>query len=176
MMRPRAWNGRGSRPTPPCTKRRWAGKKTGPNPTDRAKSGTKRHVLTDGGGVPIGLAITAANTPDKTALAELLDVRVLRPPAHTEQHLCLDKGYFGQPSRTIARRCGYRPHIRCRNEEHHRCRQGHRARRWVVEAAHSWTNRARRLLVRWEKKVENYLAFVHLQFAYIALNRAGLLG
>ena len=47
---------------------------------------------------------------------------------------------------------------------------------WVVERAHSWTNRARRLLVRWEKKVVNYLAFVHLQFAYIALKAAGVLG
>ena len=55
-------------------------------------------------------------------------------------------------------------------------RAGQRARRWVVEGSHSWTNRARRLLVRWEKKADNYLAFVHLQFAYIALNQAGVLG
>jgi hypothetical protein len=40
----------------------------------------------------------------------------------------------------------------------------------------SWTNRCRRLLVRWEKKAENYLAFIHLQFAYVALRAAGVLG
>src|SRR5690349_10723177 len=51
-----------------------------------------------------------------------------------------------------------------------------KARRWVDERVHSWTNRARRLLVRWEKKAENYLAFIHLQFAYTTLQAAGVLG
>ena len=46
----------------------------------------------------------------------------------------------------------------------------------VVERAHSWTNRCRRLLVRWEKKADNYLAFIHLQFAYVTLRAAGVLG
>jgi putative transposase len=139
----------------------------------------KRSVLTDGRGVPLGIAIAGANTHDQKLLqATLRSIPVTRPRSRVRcrQHLCLDKGYFGRPSLTIARRCRYQPHIRCRLEEHRRCRAGQRARRWVVEAAHSWTNRARRLLVRWEKKVDNYLAFVHLQFAYIALNRAGLLG
>ena len=139
----------------------------------------KRSVLTDGRGVPLGIAVAGANTHDQKLLeATLRSIPLKRPRSrgHHLQHLCLDKGYFGKPSLTVARRCGYRPHIRCRNEEQRRRRQGQRARRWVVEAAHSWTNRARRLLVRWEKKVENYLGFVHLQFAYIALNRAGLLG
>ena len=136
-------------------------------------------MVTDGRGVPLGIAIAGANAHDQKLLeATLRSIPVRRPRSRgrRRQHLCLDKGYFGQPSLNIARRCGYRPHIRCRNEEVRRCRQGQRARRWVVEAAHSWTNRARRLLVRWEKKVQNYLGFVHLQFAYITLHRAGLLG
>ena len=139
------------------------GEQTGPNPTDRAKSGTKRHVLTDGGGVPIGLALTAANTPDKTALAELLDARVLRPSAHPEQHLCLDKGYDYADAEEAARRRRFVPHIRRRGEERRRCRRGERARRWVVERTHSWFNRCRKLLIRWEKKPQNYLALI--QFA-----------
>lgn len=145
------------------TKRRWVGKKTGPNPTDRAKAGTKRHVLTDGGGVPIALVITAANTPDKCALAELLDARVLRPPAHTTLHLCLDKGYDYADAEAAARRRRFVPHIRRRGEERRRCRRGERPRRWVVERTHSWFNRHRKLLIRWEKKPQNYLALV--QFA-----------
>ena len=152
---------------PPCTKPRWAGKKTGPNPTDRAKSGTKRHVLTDGGGVPIGLAITAANTPDKTALAELLDSRVIRPPAHTEQHLCLDKGYDYADAEEAVRRRRFLSHIRRRGEERRHCRRSERARRWVVERTHSWFNRFRKLLIRWEKKPQNYLALV--QFAAVLI-------
>ena len=51
-----------------------------------------------------------------------------------------------------------------------------KARRWKVERTHSWLNRARRLLIRWEKKVANYLGFLHLQFAIVALRTAGVLG
>ncbi len=163
MTRTWASTGRGSRPTVRCTKPRWAGEKTGPNPTDRAKTGTKRHVLTEGGGVPIALAITAANTHDKCALTEVLDAKVIRATPRTEQHLCLDKGYDYPDIHRAVRRRGYVPHIRARGEERRACRRGTRARRWVVERTHSWFNRCRKLLIRWEKKPENYLALV--QFA-----------
>ena len=98
----------------PYTKRHWVGKKTGPNPTDRAKSGTKRHVLTDGGGVPLAVVITAANVPDMRVVGELLDARVLRAPAGTEQHVCLDKGYDYADAERAVRRRRYVPHIRRR--------------------------------------------------------------
>jgi putative transposase len=135
-------------------------------------------VLTDGRGVPLGVAIAGANVHDQKLLrATLLSIPVPRPPRGScRQHLCLDKGYYGQPIERCVRRFGYIPHIRCRGEEQRRCRKGQRARRWVVEVAHSWTNRARRLLVRWEKKPDNYLGFVHLQFAYIALGKTTVLG
>ncbi|MEM9998978.1 MAG: transposase, partial [Bacteroidota bacterium] len=50
----------------------------------------------------------------------------------------------------------------------------YRARRWVVEAAHSWLNRFRRLLVRWEKKVINHAALLHLACAVIVWRRCPL--
>ena len=163
MMPPRASSGPGSLRTRRCTKRRWAGKKTGPNPTDRAKSGTKRHILTDGGGVPIAITITGANTPDMAGIAALLDARVIRPTPETEQHLCLDKGYDYAVAERAVRWRRFHPHIRRRGEERRTCRRGTRARRWVVERTHSWFNRHRKLLIRWEKKAQNYLALV--QFA-----------
>jgi transposase len=129
--------------------------------------------------VPLGIAIAGANTHDAKLLrATLQSMPVPRPKStgRRRQHLCLDKGYFGRPTETLARRCGYIPHIPRKGEVQPRRCAGQRARRWVVEGSHSWTNRARRLLVRWEKKADNYLAFVHLQFAYIALNQAGVLG
>ena len=46
---------------------------TGPNPTDRAKLGTKRHLLTDGQGIPLSIIITAANTHDMKAAISILD-------------------------------------------------------------------------------------------------------
>lgn len=136
-------------------------------------------MLTDARGVPIGIAIGGANVHDTKLLAATLasiPVKRPRPTKRRKQHLCLDKAYHGQPCQTLVRHCRYTPHIRSRGEEHRACKKGHKARRWVVEGAHSWTNRARRLLVRWEKKDENYLAFVHLRFAYVALKRAGVLG
>jgi len=51
-----------------------------------------------------------------------------------------------------------------------------RARRWVVERTHSWFNRFRRLLIRWEKKAENYVAFVHFACAWVTFRAAGILG
>jgi putative transposase len=156
------------------------GKKTGKNPTDRGKLGVKRSVITDRRGVPLGIAIDGANAHDAKLLRATLQSMPLRRPKSSgsrKQHLCLDKGYFGQPSETLARRFGYVPHIPPKGQvaRKRRCR-GQRARRWVVESSHSWANRARRLLVRWEKKAANDLAFVHLQFAYIALKQAKVLG
>jgi transposase len=135
--------------------------------------------VTDSRGVPLGIAIAGANAHDAKLLrATLQSMPVPRPKSigRRRQHLCLDKGYFGRPTESLARRCGYIPHIPRKGEIRPQRRAGQRARRWVVEGSHSWTNRARRLLVRWEKKADNYLAFVHLQFAYIALNQARVLG
>ena len=171
--------GDGSRWTAQQPSRRWAGKKSGKNPTDRGKLGVKRSVLTDARGVPLGVAIDGANAHDQRLLRDTLRSIPVRRPGQPppRQHLCLDKGYFGKRSTATAKRFGYVPHIRCRGEERRRCRRtGQKARRWVVEAAHSWTNRARRLLIRWEKKAANYLGFVHLQFGLIALRRSGILG
>ncbi|NMC19982.1 MAG: transposase, partial [Thermogutta sp.] len=53
---------------------------------------------------------------------------------------------------------------------------GYRARRWVVERTHSWFNRFRRLLIRWEKKAANYIAFLHFACAWVTFRAAGILG
>jgi len=129
--------------------------------------------------VPLGIAVAGANAHDVTLLRATLQSMPIPRPKSAErrgQHLCLDKGYCGRPTEILARRFGYIPHVPRKGEVQAKRRAGQRARRWVVEGSHSWTNRARRLLVRWEKKVGNYLAFVHLQFAYTALKQAGVLG
>ena len=53
---------------------------------------------------------------------------------------------------------------------------GYRARRWVVKRSHSWINRYRGLLVRWTKKADNYLAFLHLACGIITWRALSLLG
>jgi putative transposase len=148
----------------------WAGKKTGPNPTDRGKLGVKRSVLTDGRGMPLGLAVDGANVHDQRLFRATLDsipVRRPRPTSRRRQHLCCDKGFDAAVIRAEARRRRYTPHIKSRGEEQTAKRtQGRRARRWVVERIASWMNRFRRILVRWEKKSVNYEALLHLTFAY----------
>ena len=79
------------------TKAPLGGGKTGPNPTDRGKSGTKRSLLTDGGGVPLAVAVSGANTHDMRLVEPTLKsfaIRRPRPkPAGRKQHFCGDKGY-----------------------------------------------------------------------------------
>ena len=121
-----------------------------------------------------------ANVPDQKLVASTLDAIPVDRPEPTRnkpQHLCLDKGYAGKPVDCEVRKRGYTPHVpRKSNEptkpEHRRGK----ARRWKVERTHSWLNRARRLLIRWEKKVANYIGFLHLQFALVTLRTAKVLG
>lgn len=153
-------------------------KKNGPNPPDRGKLGVKRSVLTDARGVPLGVAVAGGNVHDQKLLDETLTsvpLRRPRPRRRNRQHLCLDKRYDAPCVEQAVRRRRCLPHIRARGEKAAPCRRG-KARRWVVERVHSWINRYRRLLVRWEMKAANYLGFLHLCFARVALRAAGVLG
>jgi putative transposase len=159
----------------------WAGKKSGPNPTDRAKSGVKRSVLTEGQGVPIGLAVEGANRHDMKMVRDTIENIVVERPKPTvkkKQHMCLDKGYDYDEVRDILKEFGFTAHIRSRGQEVKEIKQeaGKRARRWVVERTHSWLNRFRRILIRWDKKPETYLAFLHFACALIAFRAAGSFG
>ena len=154
---------------------------TGPNPTARGQDGTKRRLLTQGQGVPIGLAIDGANRNDmKLVRATRASIVVARPAPSAErpQGMCLDKGYDYTEVRDLLAEFGFTAHIRSRGEEAQELAQeaGKRARRWVVERSHRWLNRFRPLLVRWEKKSAHYLAFLHFACALIAFRAAGLFG
>jgi putative transposase len=136
--------------------------------------------LTDGRGVPLAVAIGGANVHDQKLVIETLGrwkVRRPKPRRYRRQHLCADKGYDSRAVRATALKHRYVVHIpRIGEPAKRRPRRAARARRWVVERTHSWTNRARRLLTRWEKKAANYLGFVHLQYGLTALRVAGVLG
>ena len=148
---------------------------------DRDKGGTKRSLLTDGAGVPLGLAIDGANRPDyQVAEGPLLSIPIARPEPTDErpQHLCLDKGDDYDEVYGLLHDFGYTPRIRARGEEAQALKReaGYRARRWVVERTHSWLNRFRRVLVRWERSWESALGFLHLACATITYRAARLLG
>jgi putative transposase len=156
------------------------GKKNGPNPTDRAKSGTKRSLLVDGEGVPVGLTVSGANRNDHLLLAETFESIPVPRPQPTKarpQGLCLDKGYDYAEPRLLAELLGLTLHLRTRGEEKKELKRkpGTRARRWVVERTHSWLNRFRRILVRWEVREDTYLGMLHLVCGIIAWRASGLL-
>lgn len=101
-----------------------------------------------------------------------------RPTRAEPQGLCLDKGYDYSEVRELAREFRFTAHIRARGEEAMAIKKeaGFRARRWVVERSHSWMNRFRRILVRWEKRADTYVGMLHLACAIITWKSCGLLG
>ena len=153
----------------------------GQHPSDRGKIGAKRRVLTEGGGVPIGLAVAGAKRHDFKMVRETIESIPVKRPAPTPatpQGMCLDKGDDYDEVRELLAEFGFTAHLRARGEEAKALQQeaGFKARRWVVERTHSWMNRFRRVLIRWDKKVRNYLGFLHLACAYITYKQSGLLG
>lgn len=100
-----------------------------------------------------------------------------KPTLEEPQNLCLDKGYDYDEIRDLAREFYYTAHIRGRGEEAQAIKRavGFKARRWVVERTHSWLNRFRRLLVRWEKRADTFFAMLHLACGIITWRNTGLL-
>lgn len=110
----------------------------------------------------------------KLAEATLENIVAFRPipTPEREQNLCQDKGY-DYPSINVLVRCyGFTPHIRHRGEDALAYRNpGQPARRWVIERTNSWMNRFRRILIRWEKKLENYVAMLDFAFSIMIFDK-----
>jgi putative transposase len=124
-------------------KPRWAGEKTGPNPTDRGKRGIKRSLLVDGRGTPLSVAVAGANINDHKLMRQTLETLATarpRPRPEAPQNLCLDKGYDYDEVRALAVEFAFTLPLRTRGEElRERVRHiGAKARRWVVERSFGW--------------------------------------
>ncbi len=123
--------------------------------------------MTAGKGIPIAVVVTGANRHDMKKLADLLDATVVEPAPSGPPQLVLDRGYDYQSCRDAAVARGYTPHIPPKASAATPLPppgdpERHPPRRWVVEVAHSWFNRFRRLLTRWEQQGSHYLGFVQL--------------
>jgi transposase len=137
--------------------------------------------LTEANGIPIGVAIAGANCHDSQmveATLESIPVARPRPTRQRPQGICLDKAYDSGEVRALVHEFAYTAHIRSRGEEAQAIKHqvGFKARRWVAERTHSWMNRFRRILIRWEKKPQNYFALVHFVCAIITFRCYGLFG
>jgi putative transposase len=149
-------------------KARSGGDELGPNPTDRAKNGTKKSLLVDGDGGPLAIVVAPANVTGHLLLEETIEAIVVERPRPTRRappHLCLDGGFNNEPSREVVAASDYVAHIRPGGLEEPPPPDPprHPARRRVVERTLAWLSKCRGLLSRYEKKRENYLGL--LQFA-----------
>ena len=148
----------------------------GPNPTDRGKKGVKRSLLTEGDGGPLAAAVSGANRHDTKLLSETLDAVVVerpQPTAENPQHLCLDKAYDNPTGHQAVGEHDYIPHIRRIGEEEldEHGEKRYPARRWVVERTLGWLSKCRGILVRYDKKSQNYLALIKLACALLWYRR-----
>lgn len=118
--------------------------------------------------------MSGANEHDVTKIAEVMRGVVIDRPENIEENLCLDAGYVG--AEDTVRSQGYTPHIRPRGEEIDEMQKNpdFKPRRWIVEVAHSWFNRFRKIAPRYEKTLESSLALHHLAAAIICFRKAGI--
>jgi transposase len=147
------------------------GEKTGPNPTDRGKAGSKRHVVVDRQGLPLGVLLTAANCPDPRAFEPLLDgigpIKCPRGrPRKRPDKVHADKAYDIPRCRLALRERGIKVRIARKGVESSE-RLGRY--RWVVERTLSWLGKYRRLTIRYERRSDIHEAFLHLGCALICL-------
>ena len=148
------------------------GEKTGPNPTDRAKPGSKHHLIVDGDGIPLAAILTGANAADVTQLEALVDAipPVRGKPGRPRRRpsvLYADRAYDSDPHRGRLRRRGILPRIARRNTPHG---SGLGAHRWVVERTLSWFHKFRKLRLRTERRADIHEAFMALACSLICFN------
>lgn len=135
----------------------FGGAKTGPNPTDRSKRGTKHHLITDADGVPLGCEVTAANTHDVTVVMRLVD-DVLERRRKRPEELCADKAYDSEPVRVALRERGILPEIPRRRTSD----RGLGIFRWPVERTLGLIHRNRRLKIRYDRRADIHQAILTL--------------
>jgi transposase len=145
------------------------GSQTGPNPTDRAKRGSKRHVICDGRGVPLAVLLTGANRHDSQEALSLVDaVPPLQGkrgrPRRRPDCVLGDRAYDAEAIRQGLRVRHILPLIAVRRTKHG---SGLGRFRWVVERTFAWLNQFRRLRVRYDKRADIHEAFLSLGCALI---------
>lgn len=138
--------------------------------------GTKKSVLVEGEGGPLAVVIEAANINDHQLLRQTIEAIVVERPKPSEagpQHLCLDAGYDNQSTRKMVTDTNYVPHIRPVRppEKPPKPSKKSKPRRWVVERTLAWLSKCRGILVRYDKKDENYLGLLQLACALLWYRR-----
>ena len=166
----RELNGSGKRRTVAKSKPRWLGKQLDLIRRIGGKNGSKWFVLVDQSGIPLKYVVAGANRHDSRLLDGVLEVHV-NPPEQIERNLCLDAGFVGKSK--VVEEHGIVPHIRSRGEEKRELEKNpeFQAKRWVVEAFHSWLKRFRKNCPRYEKTLESFCGLLALAMGIIVFNK-----
>jgi transposase len=148
------------------------GEKTGKNPTDKGKAGTKRHLVSDRSGIPLAVMTSEANAHDSMVFEELVDAiePIKRPrgrPRKRPKKLHADKAYDDKKCKGALRRRGIKSRIARKGIESSKKLGRHR---WVVERTLAWLSNYRRLTIRYERRDDIHEAFLHLGCSLICLN------
>ena len=152
-------------------RRQKGGEATGPNPTDRGRPGTKRHLLTDRQGIPLVFLLTGANVHDSKPFNDLLNaippVRGKRGrPRRRPAKLHADKAYDFRRCRQACQRRGIKARIARRGVDTSQKLGRHR---WVIERTFAWLNRFRRLTIRYERRLDIHQALTTAACSLICL-------
>jgi transposase len=148
------------------------GPKTGKNPTDKGKAGSKRHLVSDRRGVPLAVMLTAANVHDSMVFEELIDAiePLKRPrgrPRKRPRKLHADKAYDDKKCKEALRKRSIKSRIAIKRKESGKKLGRHR---WTVERTLAWLSKYRRLTIRYERRDDIHEAFLHLGCSLICLN------
>jgi transposase len=149
------------------------GSATGPSPVDRARNGSKHHLLVDATGIPLAWTLTGGNRNDITQLIPLLDRvppvrgRVGRPRRRPDR-VTADRAYDHKPQRRELRRRGISAEIARRQTGHG---SGVGRYRWVVERTFAWLHQFKRLLVRYDRRADIHDAFLAIGCCLVCYRR-----
>jgi transposase len=150
------------------------GEDTGPNPTDRGKSGSKHHLMTDAQGIPLAATVTGANVSEVTQVFQVLtDLGPVGgkpgPRRGKPERLQGDRGFDSEPVRQLLRWLGITPVLAARHTENG---SGLGVFRWFIERTISWLHAFGRLRRRLDRLTEIQQAFLRLACALICLRFA----
>jgi transposase len=149
------------------------GSQTGPSPVDRARLGSKQHLIVDATGIPLAWGLTGSNRNDIEQLLPLVQAlpavrgSVGRPRRRPDT-LIGDRGYDSDRHRRLLRQQGIKPLIARRQTEHG---SGLGRYRWVVERTFAWLHNLKRLLVRYERRADMHQALLALGCCLVCYRR-----
>lgn len=145
------------------------GTEVGKSPVDRRKIGTKKHICVDQNGIVIALAVSGANRHDN-AMAQKTVQSLAIPLIHNRIVFAADTAYDAKKTKDFLKKKNFVPLISLNKRKSKKSVERIRSRhRWIIERTHGHLNKWRGIFIRWNKKVENYVAAIQIAATFYTL-------